>query len=335
MRKTIYTVLMMLLCNLALAEGSVLVETALPRKMVMHREISGYGTVVPEQGAAMNLNYPRAGRVSRLLASQGQLVSRGTVLLEVSADPSGMLAYSQAENAVEFARGELVRVKSLFEKQLATRSQVEAADRSLKDAEGALKMQREMGNGEKKERLLSPFDGVVSSVVLSEGDRFSAGTNLIQVTRTDFLLVRMGIAQDDRNLLAMGMKVHLASVFNKKEDVTGEVAQIAGQVDPQTQLVSVTVRFKGGMLLPGLKVRGDIAIPLREAIAVPRSAILKDDAGAYLFQVQAGRAHRVSVEAGLEDQGWVEVKNALQNAPVVTLGNYELEDSMAVREAKR
>ncbi len=73
---------------------------------------------------------------------------------------------------------------------------------------------------------------------------------------------------------------------------------------------------------------------------VPRSAVLRDAKGAYLFQVLQGKARRVDVVAGLEQGGLLAVHAApgqrLEPAqPVVSLGNYELQDGMAVRGAAK
>lgn len=330
--------LLLILCNSALAEGqdgvSALVKTTALRQMNLYIRVSGYGTVVPELGATLNLNFPKAGRVTRLFVSPGQQVNRGADLLEITTDPAGTLAYSQAENAAVYARGELERIKSLFERQLATRSQVESAHRALKDAEETLVAQSALGQGAKQDKLKSPFNGTVVSVASSPGDRFMAGANLVQLVRTDFLRVRLGIEPEDSRQISRGMQVRLTSVFSPQNAVEGEVMQVAGQVDPQTQLVDVTVRFKGNNLLPGTKVKGEIATTGHVAQAVPRQAVLRDAGGAYVFQVVNGRARRTDVKIGLEDIGWIEVQNALvPNAPIVTLGNYELQDNMAVRES--
>jgi membrane fusion protein, multidrug efflux system len=332
------TFLLASLCSAVFAEGqegvSALVKTVAPRQMELYGRVSGYGTVVPDPGATMNLNFPKAGRVTRLFVTPGQQVSRGTTLLEITTDPAGTLAYSQAENAVVYARGELSRIKSLYARQLATRSQVEAASRALKDAREALVAQRARGEGVRQDKLISPFDGTVVSVASAPGDRFIAGANLVQLVRTDFMRVRLGIEPEDSRQISPGMKVRLASVFSPQNQVEGEVLQVAGQVDPQTQLVDVTVRFKGNTMLPGTKVKGDIATIGHEAQAVPRQAVLRDGGGAYLFQVFNGKAHRTAIKTGLEDGDWIEVLSPpLPKAPVVTLGNYELEDNMAVRES--
>lgn len=335
--KAFLTCLLLCLCGAAWAEAaaevSALVRTAPLRRMELASRVSGYGTVMPEPGATVNLNLPRAGQITRLLAKAGEPVKKGQPLLEIGTDPAATLAFEQAGNAVAFARGELRRSESLLARQLATRSQVDAAARALKDAEQAWAAQKAQGNGDRVALLRAPFTGLVVSTAVARGDRVQAGTNLIQLTHTAYLNARLGIEPEDSRRLHAGMPVRLASVFDPQRTVTGTVTQVEAQIDPRTQLVNVTVRFAGASFLPGTRLRGDIANARRTAPAVPRQAVLRDGDGAYLFQVVAGRARRIRVETGIEDGDWIEVRGAgLLQAPVVVLGNYELEDGMAVRE---
>jgi membrane fusion protein (multidrug efflux system) len=314
--------------------ASALVQTQPLQQRVLARRVAGYGIVIAEPGATVDLNFPKAGRIDRLLVSPGQIVKKGDELLEITTNPADTLAYGEAQNAVTYARDELARVKSLFAQQLATRSQVDNATKSLKDAEQTLAAQRALGGGAKRDRLVAPFAGLVTTISAAQGDRFQAGTNLIQLARTDYLRVRLGIEPEDSRLLKPGMKVTVASVSDPNHTAEGELLNVAGQIDAQTLLVDVTVRFKGESFLPGSRVRGEIATGERKVLAVPRQAVLRDAEGTYLFQVMAGKAHRVAVNLGIEDGDWVEVEGKeLLNAPVVVLGNYELEDGMAVRES--
>ena len=63
--------------------------------------------------------------------------------------------------------------------------------------------------------------------------------------------------------------------------------------------------------------------------------MLRDARGAYLFQVREGKAHRVDVQTGLERDGLIAVQGAFDTKqPIVKLGNYELQDGMAVRRGQ-
>ena len=87
--------------------------------------------------------------------------------------------------------------------------------------------------------------------------------------------------------------------------------------------------------MPGSAVTGEIVLKRAESVAVPRSAVLHDDQGDYVFIVKDGVAHRADIQAGIDDGSWIAVDKGVQAGDrVVTLGNYELQDGMAVREPK-
>lgn len=66
---------------------------------------------------------------------------------------------------------------------------------------------------------------------------------------------------------------------------------------------------------------------------MPRSAVLRDAQGAYVFIVKDRVAHRVQVHTGTDNGTWIAVRGDLHaGEQVVTLGNYELRNGMAVRE---
>jgi hypothetical protein len=53
-----------------------------------------------------------------------------------------------------------------------------------------------------------------------------------------------------------------------------------------------------------------------------------------VFQVPGGTAHRINVIAGPETQGMIPIAGGINpHLAVVVLGNYELQEGMAVREA--
>ena len=313
-------------------QTSVLVKTMPLTQRDIASHITGFGILTPEPDATLNLNIPIAGRVDRVAVNPGQHVNKGDLLLTVSADPTTSLNFKQAKNALAYARAELVRQEKLFQQQLSTRSQLDNAARNLKDAEDTMAIQKRLGAGILLNKLNASISGIVTSVSVVPGDRFAAGTNLMQIAKVDSLRARLGVEPDDSRLLHPGLPVHLSSVLNDKQVADGEVVWIAGQINSKTQLVDVSVRIKAQDFSPGTRVRGDIEVSNQHQYAVPRQAVLHDDKGSYLFQVVNHFARRINVIPGLEDRGWVAVQGKfITDAPVVTLGNYELKDGAAVR----
>jgi multidrug efflux pump subunit AcrA (membrane-fusion protein) len=79
---------------------------------------------------------------------------------------------------------------------------------------------------------------------------------------------------------------------------------------------------------------GRIVLAMQDLPAVPHSAVLSDDKGSYVFRVVKGKAQRIAVQPALETDRWIGIASGLSAGDtVVTLGNYELTDGMAVRVA--
>lgn len=311
---------------------SVLVQTVPLKQQTLTDSVSGYGVVSPDTGSLQSISLPRAGQILALRVSAGQVVKKGTPLLAFGTGTDAALMYQQALTAVRFASSEVARVTQLVSQQLATQSQLAAAKKTQADAEAALQAQQKIGAGQAVQTLAAPFDGVVVALLAAQGDRLAAGAPLLQLARAGGQRVLLGVEPEDATRVRPGMAVRVASVFAGNRAVTGRVAQVFGMVNPQTQFVDVLVTLPGGGLLANTRVRADIDVGQSSAWVVPRSAVLRDAQGAYLYQVQAGKAKRIAVTTGLEQHGVIAVQGTgLLQAPVVSLGNYELHDGMAVR----
>ncbi|MHB1231068.1 MAG: efflux RND transporter periplasmic adaptor subunit [Burkholderiales bacterium] len=315
---------------------SVAVQTVALKQQMMSDKVSGYGVVSPDTHSLQNINLPRAGQVVSLLVSAGQVVKKGAPLLEFATGTDAALRYQQAVAAVRFAASELTRIEQLVSQQLATQSQLAAAKKSLADAQAALQAQTKIGSDRALERVIAPFEGVVVAVQAAQGDRLMAGAPVLQLARAGGQRILLGVEPDEVNKVRPGMPVSVASVFNAERKVAGRVAQVFGMLNPQTQFVDVLVQVPSGGLLPGTRVRAEIQVGRQKAWVVPRSAVLRDAQGAYIFQVRQGKARRIDVQTGLEQEGLIAVRGAFTaSEPVVSLGNYELRDGMAVRESGR
>lgn len=321
---------------LAADAPSVQVQTVALKQQPMADTVSGYGVVSPDTRALQTVSLPRPGQIVGLLVSAGQLVKKSAPLLQFATGANAALGYRQAQQAVHFAQSEVARIEQLLGGQLATQSQLAAAKKTLADAEAALHAQETIGAGQALEQVRAPFDGVVVTVQAAQGDRLAAGAPVLQLARAGAQRVLLGVEPGEVARVRAGMAVSVAPVFDPERRIPGRVAQVFGMINPQTQFVDVLVAVPGGGLMPGTRVHARIQLSRKAEWVVPRSAVLRDAEGAYVFQLRAGKAHQVHVQTGLERDGLIAVQGAFAaGEPVVSLGNYELRDGMPVRENGR
>jgi membrane fusion protein (multidrug efflux system) len=324
--------------NPALAEPQAQIQTVPLTRHSLSETITVYGQVQPDPEHISSIALPRAGMINRLLVRLGQRVSADQELLELDTAPQARMDYQQAKAAVDYAHSDLEQKQRLFSQQLATRDQVASASRDLQDAEAKLEALRKLGSEQKREIIRAPFAGIITELKVSQGQRVQADTTALLLASGDTLIVPLGVEPEDARRIRPGMKVVLESLFQQRWHVQVEVTEVLAKVNPSTRLVDVLTRVpasKSAPLVLGDRIQGAITLRQETTLAVPRSAVLSDEKGSYLFTVQKGRAHRVNVTTGLQQDNLVAVQGSLHvGDAVVTLGNYELEEGMTVHEVK-
>lgn len=311
-----------------------LVQTAVVEMRAVNQTVQAFGSIEPGPRQLKVIAAPRAS-VVELDVTAGIRVKRGTLLVTLLPTPDSAVLYAQAKSQANYARSALKRTQSLFEEKLATRDQLAAAQKALTDAEANLAAQQRMGGGAAT-MVRAPGDGVVSAVNVASGARVAADTTLLVFAEQGGNIARLGVTPAEAAEIHVGMPVSLQAVFDPRLVLPTKVGQAGGQVDPNSGLVDVLTPVTGktaAAFLPGSDVVAQITVKAVRSLAVPRSAVLSDDEGTYVFIVKNSVAHRVNVQAGIDDGTWIAVSGDLKAGDrVVTLGNYELTDGMAVRE---
>ena len=293
--------------------------------------IDAWGSVTVDARASQNLGFAVAGEVGQIKVVQGQSVHRGECMLTYKMAPEVTQSWQQAGQALQFAEGEQKRTASLAATGLATASQLAAAHRALQDARQAMVALRRQGADVASGQLCAPFDGWVQQVLVTSGQRVAANTSLLVLAPQAGRIVQLSVDPAAATGLRPGMRVSLDGMTESGQS-TGKVLQVATAINPQTRMLEVMVSCPAGLFLPGQMVHGRLVLDPHPAWVVPRSAVLSDADGSYLFQVEHGHAHRVAVRVGDAMDNILEVSGRFDvQAPVVVSGNYELDEGMAVR----
>jgi RND family efflux transporter MFP subunit len=317
------------------AAPSVLIETAAPRQQVLKRTVQGYGTVATSEDAVVGVSFLHPGQISRLRVRPGEVVKAGEVLLELSTDPSATLSFQMAVAALDFAKRDLARTKTLLAQHLATNSQIAAAQKAVEDAIAAVETQRKLGNDQKTEVITAPFNGYVTALTVALGDRVQPNTTVLKLAPADRVQVTVGLQPEDAARVQTGMAAEVVPVFTPDSRLSGVVRGATGTINPATKRVDFWVELVAAEqeLVPGTVVSVEIVIEQHTGWVVPRDAVLRDGKGDYIFQVTGSKAERVPVKTGIETDKFTEIVGPIDmKHAIVTVGNYELQDGMAVRE---
>lgn len=294
--------------------------------------VPAYGMAIPAPDAKTTLNVQAAGVVSHLDVSQGLAVKRGQRLLTLSLTPAAVAAYRQAQSAVRVADEARVHTEQLLAQQLATRDQLNQANKAASDARTNLDALRQQQGDGSTINITAPFDGVVESVSVAQGDALQAGAALLALTQPERAIVRVGVELDTLGKVAAGDSATLTPLGGG-QPVSGKVTRVATALDPHTHQLDVDIAADRP-IVGGAGFRADIVVGRQQGWLVPRDALVGDDQDWQVYQVDGDKAVRVPVKV-LGEQGDKSVVAGALDAkrPLITVGATQLDDGMAVHVA--
>lgn len=153
--------------------------------------------------------------------------------------------------------------------------------------------------------VTSPVNGVVQSVDVSEGDRVSVGTAIVEIVETDTLRVEGSIDEYDLKNVKEGMK----AVFTFEQlglTLTGKVKRISPVAETSGGVTVIPVEFSFDQTPPEIVIPGltcNVEIIIREATSsffVPKEAVRQDQNGYYVMKQTSEGPQKVYVEIGEE-----------------------------------
>ena len=278
--------------------------------------VHAQGTVTPRTESAL---VPEVSGnvvwVSPNLVSGGYFES-DEVLLRIdrrdyeAAVQRAIASLARAEADDELAAAEYQRAVDLHGRGLFSQADLDAADRSARVAAASLMDARLVLETAERDlnrtELRAPFSGLVRSEQVDVGQFVSRGNSIATIYATDYLEVRLPIADQELAYLniPLGTRGEFAPGQSPNVELTAEFAgrtqvwaarlvRTEAEIDPGTRMVYAIARVDGAdhrqqdMIAPpvGLFVQAEIdGLELDDVVVVPRSA-LRD--GRYVLVVDS------------------------------------------------
>lgn len=314
--------------------GPVLkVKTTAVQHSTIKRNIVVYGVVIAAPEEIHHVSVPFEARVRHSWGvTPGQTVAPGDVLVEIEPSPATNLQVKQARSALETATKNLAQVRSRFDLRLATNQELLAAERDFQAAQLQMESFNKMGID--NSQIKADLPGLVVSVPAQEGLIVPAGNSLMDIAEQKHIEVKLNVEPNDAPSVQADQPVEISSVHDKEsKPVEGHVRLVTHRVNPSSRMVDVFVQLPlDSRLLLESFVRCRIVIGSKQALLVPRSAVLPDRDKYTLFTVSNRHAVVHTVTLGWDDEKSVEITGGdiKEGMPVVVEGNYELKDGMKV-----
>lgn len=292
------------------------------------------------------------GRVSRIMVSVGDIVSKGQPLAEIESNDLGeafATLLSARANLIAAEHNE-TRESGLASQQLSSapiveraRAEVKALRAEVRGAEQRLLAmgfsdaeieKLKAGKGPSHVTLRAPFEGEVVNRYATLGQVVDSTSPVLRVAHLDSVWVELDLFERDLARVAEGNAATISSDVYPEEVFEGRVTHIDSTIDMATRTARVRVEVdnKARMLRPGQFVTAQLATSgdQRTVIVVPRSAVLQVEGEPSVF-VSLGNEKFIArpVQLGQEAHDRVEIdRGLLEGDMVVTEGGFVLKSEL-------
>ncbi len=262
------------------------------KKQNVSQYIGGGGLAYAHQ--QLDMSFPVAERVIDVMVKAGDHVKQDQPLIKF--DPTQLNAQvTQASNDMAAAQSYLYTVSNDSPYNPITVAQAQQAFEVAKNHYNAL-VARASSPTLNSGNLISPVNGVVTTVNINPGAVFDANSILLTVMDLSIVTVHAKVSLANLQQVKIGSPAQVTPSALPNLNLQGKIVSIIPQADPQTDTFEVWVDVPNSqqLLLPGMsafvRIQGQQA-----AFVVPRIAVLNPDRESTVFIVRNNHVYMQSV----------------------------------------
>jgi membrane fusion protein, heavy metal efflux system len=280
------------------------------------------GTITLDDLRSGHVFSPVTGRVTKIVAQLGQHVKKGDPLATIESPDIGNAVSDVHKGEADLiaAEHDLARKKALYAQKAAAAADVEASEDAERNAKAELERARQkqfllrVGNVDAVTQtytLPSPIDGEVLLRNINPGvevqGQYSGGagnncipgltTNavcgeLFTIGELDKVWMLGDIYEIDMGRVHVGAPAKVTTLAYPGRVFNGTVDWVSGAMDSNTRTAKVRCTFDNpdGQLRPMMYATVQISVDQRQALAIPRSAVVRMGEYKVVF-VQVGEAN--------------------------------------------
>lgn len=292
------------------------------------------GDISPVQQA--NIFSKVSGNIERIYVDLGSAVRRNQLLAVIDSTELYQ-TYQQTYATYSNAKVSYQRTKQLFEQNLVARQDLDNADAAMKVAEANFATARTRLS---YARITAPFSGFITKRFLDRGALVQPGSStLFTLMKNDSVKIIVNILEKDIPHISRNKKASINVDAYPDRNFDGVITNQNQAIDVTTRTMAVEIDIpnRGNLLKPGMFADVSIFIENHpDAITLPTQAVMHDPKGDYVAEYADGRARRINIKTGIEQNGRTQITSGLNgDENIITTGQNFARDGAPVRLANR
>ncbi len=235
------------------------------------------------------------GPASAGTVKEGDLVRKAQPILYLNTDLL-VAQRDQAKAEYDFQQKESVRIKSLYEEELATQMEIDQVLLRYDVAKAALKL---AAANLQRAVILAPIEGVLNRLPVQVGEYVAPGVVVAEIVDMDTVKIVLYVPERDIGYLKVGEEIKFVYDLAAPKNISGRITYISELADESTRTTRVELsvdnrrrNLRSGQIVQGHVVRRR----LKDVIMIPLRAVIPLEKGYVVYVEEEGRAKRREVQ---------------------------------------
>ncbi len=312
------------------------VET-LKLKKIPFNSSNSYPGVLKEWDS-FTISTEMGGVIEYMPYDVGDVVKKGITILKINT-ATIEAQYNQLKVAQNIAEINFDRTKQLFDKNLATQSQMDQVQFQKDNAKASIDSLKVNLD---KSVVYSPFNGHVLQRFKQKGELAAPGTPILSLIQLNPIKFVVSIPERDIFKISKGNVIPV-KIDSLNKEFKGFVSRIGQVANPASHTINVEVQIENPqtdgdyLLKPGMLATATVSI-IRETseIVIPLDSIVRTDKELFIFTNNNGKAKKMNIELISTNYNNAIVKSDLKEGDeLVIKGIYSLTDGRELNILKK
>ncbi len=289
------------------------------------------GTIKANKEANLGASLP--GRVEKFYVKEGETVEEGQLIAQLSDE-----LYTLSEIEYKAIEKDFGRISQLYSKGSVSEMEYDHLKAKLDASKEKYNLLK------KNTQIIAPFSGIVTEILVNEGENFSImpaldlgyshASGIVRLMQINTVKAEIQVNEKDITQIRKGQKTELNCDSFPEESFTGYITNIQSLLSnlSRTTTVEISIANPQKKLLPGMFIRSKISLQTTKGIFIPRVALLKqsgtNETYVYCFENGVAVKKNIQIIKSIKDE--VIVEGLTIDEEVITSGKTKIKDGQAV-----
>ena len=270
-----------------------------------------------------------SGKVIRLYARTGLLVTKGDLLAEID-EKNYKYELTRARAEVRLLQTRLANQEKIYERnqKLVEKKFISSnaldniltkKNETFEELEVALSKKDIAQSSFEKTKVYAPISGRIEKQIPSIGDFLKIGDPVFQIINIKKLRAHIPFPEKLVSKLKAGTPIRLKSPTSPNE-IISKIAELKPKLMSDSRSIDVIADIENQLdWQPGASVKGTIVFSTRQGLAVPEQSVVLRPAGQVVYVVNGDKVEQRNIEMGINQNGVIEIISGLEQSEIVAL----------------